>query len=82
MEIGRFISFEGIEGCGKTTQIKLAGEYLKQCHIPYIITEEPGGTSIGRRIREILLNKESGEEICSKAELLLFSAPGPNMSRM
>jgi len=74
MEIGRFISFEGIEGCGKTTQIKLAGEYLKQCHIPYIITEEPGGTSIGRRIREILLNKESGEEICSKAELLLFSA--------
>ncbi len=39
--MGRFITFEGIEGCGKTTQIKLAGEYLKQ-HIPFIITEEPG----------------------------------------
>jgi dTMP kinase len=74
MGMGRFISFEGIEGCGKTTQIKLAGEYLKQSHIPCIITEEPGGTPIGRRIREILLNKEPDEEICKETELLLFSA--------
>jgi len=74
MEMGRFISFEGIEGCGKTTQIKLAGEYLKQSHIRIIITEEPGGTPIGRRIREILLNKGSGEEICKETEMLLFSA--------
>jgi len=74
MEIGRFISFEGIEGCGKTTQIKLAGEYLKQSHIPCIITEEPGGTPIGRRVREILLNKGPGEDISKETELLLFSA--------
>ena len=74
MEIGRFISFEGIEGCGKTTQIKLAGEYLKQNNIPFIITEEPGGTPIGRRVREILLNKGAGEEICKETEILLFSA--------
>ncbi|HVO67374.1 MAG TPA: dTMP kinase [Syntrophales bacterium] len=74
MEMGRFISFEGIEGCGKTTQIKLAGEYLKQNNIPFIITEEPGGTPIGRRVREILLNKGAGEEICKETEILLFSA--------
>lgn len=74
MEMKRFISFEGIEGCGKTTQIKLAGGYLKQSHISFIITEEPGGTPIGRRIREILLNKGSGEEICKETEILLFSA--------
>jgi len=72
--MGQFITFEGIEGCGKTTQIKLAGEYLQQRHIPFIITEEPGGTPIGRKIREILLNKGSLGEISSEAELLLFSA--------
>jgi dTMP kinase len=70
----RFITFEGIEGCGKTTQIKLAGEYLKQCSISCIITEEPGGTPVGTRIREILLNKGSWGDINSETELLLFSA--------
>jgi dTMP kinase len=72
--MGEFITFEGIEGCGKTTQIKLAGEFLKQHGINFIITEEPGGTPIGRKIREILLNKGSLGEISSETELLLFSA--------
>ena len=72
--MGKFISFEGIEGCGKSTQIKLAGEYLKRRRIPSIITEEPGGSAIGRRIRKILLNKDPDEEICKETELLLFSA--------
>lgn len=72
--MGQFITFEGIEGCGKTTQIKRAGEYLKQRRIPFIITEEPGGTPIGRKIREILLNKDSLGEINRETELLLFSA--------
>jgi dTMP kinase len=70
----RFISFEGIEGCGKTTQIKLAGSFLRQNHIPFVMTEEPGGTPMGRRIRKILLNKSPDEEICAEAEILLFSA--------
>ena len=70
----RFITFEGIEGCGKTTQIKLAGEFLKQHHIPFVMSEEPGGTHMGRRVRELLLNKVSGEDICAEAEILLFSA--------
>jgi dTMP kinase len=72
--MGQFVTFEGIEGCGKTTQIKRAGEYLKQRGINFLITEEPGGTPIGRKIREILLNKSSLGEISSETELLLFSA--------
>jgi len=72
--MGKFISFEGIEGCGKSTQIKLAGDYLKWRHIPSLTTEEPGGSAIGRRIRKILLNKDPDEEICKETELLLFSA--------
>jgi dTMP kinase len=70
----RFITFEGIEGCGKTTQVKLAGSFLRQHRIPFVMTEEPGGTPMGRRIRKILLNKAPDEDICTEAEILLFSA--------
>ncbi|MEA1935356.1 MAG: dTMP kinase, partial [Thermodesulfobacteriota bacterium] len=62
--MGLFITFEGIEGCGKTTQIKMGGKYLSNKNIPFIITEEPGGTPLGLKIREILLNKHSFE-ICA-----------------
>lgn len=74
LKMERFITFEGIEGCGKTTQIKLAGSFLRQHQIPLVMTEEPGGTPMGRRIRKILLNKAPEEEICTEAEILLFSA--------
>jgi len=67
------ITFEGIEGCGKTTQIRMAGEYLGNQKIPSIITEEPGGSPLGKKIREILLNQEP-YLIGARAELLLFSA--------
>lgn len=55
----RFVTFEGIEGCGKTTQIKLATLWLKERGIPFLATAEPGGTPLGRKIREILLNRGS-----------------------
>jgi dTMP kinase len=71
--MGKFITFEGIEGCGKTTQIKLAGNFLKHQQVPFIMTEEPGGTPLGRKIRKILLNRGTFE-LSDKAELLLFSA--------
>lgn len=71
--MGFFITFEGIEGCGKTTQIKMAGEYLSSKHIPFIITEEPGGVPLGLEIRKILLN-ESSFAICAESEVFLFSA--------
>src|SRR5882672_10749988 len=73
MPKGRFVSFEGIEGCGKTTQIALLSEYLKQRSIPHTITREPGGTAVGEGIRKILLNSEM-IHLTAASELLLFFA--------
>jgi dTMP kinase len=69
----RFITFEGGEGSGKTTQIKLAADWLGERGIPVLSTAEPGGTPLGRKIREILLNLGSWT-IGAEAELLLFAA--------
>ena len=71
--MGRFITFEGIEGCGKTTQVRLAFEHLKGRGIPCVMTQEPGGTPLGDRIRQILLNQGSFD-IGPRAEALLFCA--------
>ncbi|MEK6673784.1 MAG: dTMP kinase [Nitrospirota bacterium] len=70
---GLFISFEGIEGTGKTTQARLLAEYLKARGQDVLLTEEPGGTQIGKRIREVLLNVEH-REMGSLTELLLYNA--------
>jgi dTMP kinase len=69
----RFVTFEGGEGSGKTTQIKLAAAWLKGHGISALSTAEPGGTPLGRKIREILLNRGSCA-IGAEAELLLFAA--------
>ena len=73
MKQNRFISFEGIEGCGKTTQIALLSDYLKKKSIPHMITREPGGTGVGEGIRKILLNSET-IHLTAASELLLFYA--------
>src|SRR5207244_3061424 len=73
MSQGRFVSFEGIEGCGKTTQIALLSEYLTKHSIPHTITREPGGTAVGEGIRKILLNSET-IHLTAASELLLFYA--------
>jgi len=73
MPQGRFVSFEGIEGCGKTTQIALLSEYLKKHSIGHTITREPGGTAVGEGIRRILLNSET-IHLTAASELLLFYA--------
>jgi len=73
MREGRFVSFEGIEGCGKTTQITLLSEYLKKHSIAHTITREPGGTAVGEGIRKILLNSET-IRLTAASELLLFYA--------
>ena len=70
---GWFITFEGVEGSGKTTQIRLAGEFLREKGLPVIMTQEPGGTPLGERIREILLN-QGGFDISGEAEVFLFAA--------
>jgi len=73
MKHGRFVSFEGIEGCGKTTQIGILSEYLKSRNIPFTVTREPGGTAVGEGIRKILLHSET-IHLTAASELLLFYA--------
>ena len=70
---GLFISFEGIEGTGKTIQSKLLFEYLIEKGFQAVLTEEPGGTRIGRTIRDILLSIDN-TEITPVTELLLYNA--------
>ena len=50
---GKFIAFEGCEGCGKSTQMRLLGEVLQERGIPHIITREPGGGEISEEMRKI-----------------------------
>jgi dTMP kinase len=70
---GIFISLEGIEGTGKTTQARLLSERLVEKGYEVILTQEPGGTVIGNRIREILLHVDH-REMSYMAELLLYNA--------
>ncbi len=58
---GLFISFEGGDGCGKSTQVGFLIEYLKENNIDYVQVKEPGDTNIGEKIRAILLDKENTE---------------------
>ncbi|HZS04853.1 MAG TPA: dTMP kinase [Blastocatellia bacterium] len=73
MKRGKFITFEGIDGCGKTTQLRLFERYLNSRNIPFISTREPGGTELGMKIRAALLNVSQGH-VEPLAELLLYSA--------
>jgi dTMP kinase len=68
-----FITFEGGEGCGKTTQARLLSKKLEQQNIPVVLTHEPGGTALGNEIRK-LLKKKRGSPISPQAELFLFAA--------
>ncbi len=71
--MGVFVTFEGIEGSGKTTQIKKAGEYLKGKGAPFLVTGEPGGTPVGKELRKILLDRTT-LSLSGRTELLLFAA--------
>lgn len=71
--MGRFVTFEGIEGSGKTTQIRMACDFLTERAIPFVKTDEPGGTPLGKMIREMLLNI-GPYPILPRTELLLFIA--------
>lgn len=73
MKKGLFITFEGLEGCGKTTQAKMLFDFLTKQKIPSIHTKEPGGTTIGDKIRKILLDQKN-DGMDYKTEMLLFLA--------
>ena len=70
---GLFISFEGIDGCGKSTQINLLSKYFTEQKKPFVKTEEPGGTEGSNEIRKMLL-KENNFQWSVETETLLFMA--------
>ncbi len=72
MKKGLFITFEGADGCGKTTQLNLLAEYLKNSGREVVLTREPGGKGLGEKVREILLNYDG--EVSDRCESFLFLA--------
>ena len=72
MERGLFITFEGADGCGKTTQLRLLAEDLKSKGYDVVITREPGAKGLGEKIREILLNYDGA--VSDRCESFLFLA--------
>jgi dTMP kinase len=73
MKPGFFITFEGIEGCGKTTQLKLAAQWLERQHHTVCCTREPGGPELGIHIRRVLLSEKSSG-LTPLSEALLYMA--------
>lgn len=74
MPNGKFITFEGPEGSGKSTHIRLLAAYLRERGIRVTLTREPGGTPLGEVIRGLLQHNGSGEAPVGRAEVLLFLA--------
>ena len=72
MTQGLFITFEGPDGCGKTTQMNLLANYLEQKGKTVVLTREPGGKGLGEKVREILLNYNG--EVSDRCESFLFLA--------
>jgi dTMP kinase len=68
-----FVTFEGIEGSGKTTQVRRLSEYLKDRGIPHRVTREPGGTGLADEVRSLLLSPRE-EPVFPETELLLYEA--------
>jgi dTMP kinase len=73
MKQGVFITFEGIEGCGKSTQAKRLGKTLDRRGIAHVMTFEPGGTAIGRHVRRVLLDSRN-KALTPLSELMLYAA--------
>ena len=71
--MNKLITFEGIEGSGKSTQINLIARYLTERNVPLLITREPSGTDIGSKIGDILFNREN-YHMCAETEAFLFCA--------
>jgi len=71
MKAGLFITVEGTEGVGKSTNLAFIESWLSERNIPFISTREPGGTELGESLRNLLLH---GGDVCDKAELLMMFA--------
>lgn len=73
MSQGRFVVLEGVEGAGKTTQVRLLSTWLKALGVPHIAAREPGGTEVGEAIRQVLLERRE-LDVPAETELLLMLA--------
>lgn len=78
---GFFLSLEGSEGCGKSTQIAMLKSYLLGRSIETVMVREPGGTALGEKIRHLLQHDDAGEGMSAEAELLLFAASRAQLMR-
>ena len=78
---GFFITFEGSEGCGKSTQIALLAESLRSSGQDPLLLREPGGTPAGETIRHLLQHAPEGENLVPEAEILLFAASRAQLVR-
>lgn len=76
-----FITFEGSEGCGKSTQLQLLAKRLTDSNVPFLITREPGGTPIGETIRELLQFAPQSAAMTPETEVLLFEASRAQLVR-
>lgn len=70
---GKFYTFEGIDGCGKSTQVARVAERLRGNGTPCLVTREPGGTAVSEKIRELLISPDS-KGMCPETEMLLYLA--------
>lgn len=70
---GKFVTFEGCEGSGKSTQIRLLGEKLAEAGVDFVITREPGGSDVAEQIRKIILDGRN-TAMCDECEALLYAA--------
>ncbi|MBK1987366.1 dTMP kinase [Sphaerospermopsis aphanizomenoides BCCUSP55] len=71
---GKLIVFEGVEGCGKTTQMQLCSKWLEGLSVSVLLTREPGGTELGKHLRQLLLEKSEDKPVGELTELLLYAA--------
>ena len=78
---GKFITFEGGEGCGKSTHIERLAAQLRQIGSPVLIAREPGGTQVGEQIRHILQYSQQSAAMMPETELLLFCASRAQLVR-
>ncbi|CAA6678875.1 MULTISPECIES: dTMP kinase [unclassified Lentimonas] len=78
---GLFVTFEGTEGCGKSTQIKALSDRLQRQGQRVLQTREPGGTPLGEAVRNLLQHDKAGEGMSPEAELLLFTASRAQLTR-
>jgi dTMP kinase len=81
MPRGSFITFEGSEGCGKSTQVQRLAAHLETAGVPTLITREPGGTAIGEKIRDLLQFAPESFAMTPETELLLFEASRSQLVR-